>query len=377
MRLPVRSLSLALLGPALVLAGCTDFIASDEGVPEGLFDDSPLLPALSADNAEAWQWIAAPGMQCRDGSSTGFGLRRATGSRDLLILLQGGGACFNFFTCLLNPSNYDQSDFNAEITSIGETGVFSTTQQANPFLNWNVVYVPYCTGDIHAGNAPDTPVPGAGRQDFVGYQNLEALLDQIDRPARRAQQVVLSGVSAGGFGTVGTYGLFANRLAPAPVDLLDDSGPAHRDNNVLSPSLQQTWRTLWNLEAALPSGCPDAFCDQPNGDGLEFVLPYYAQTNPNRTFGLLSYEGDTVIRAFFGGVSAQAYEDGLFDLRSIHPPNVGTYYVDGTDHTFLLSNTLYSTTVDGVPLTSWVGALLNGQPSDLPATQSLVAAHTE
>ncbi len=377
MLLSRRPLTLLCLGLSLSLAACTDAFAPEETVSEGLFDDSPLLPALSAADAENWQWVPNAGMQCRDGSNTGFGLRRAVGSRDLLIFLQGGGACFDFFTCLLNPSSYNQADFNEEFASIGENGVFSTTQQANPFLGWNVIYVPYCTGDIHAGNAPNTNVPFVGRQDFVGYRNIEAILDEIDGPARQADQIVLSGISAGGFGTIGTYGLVADRLAPAPVDLLDDSGPAHRDDDVLDPSLQQRWRDLWNLETALPSGCPDSFCNQADGDGLEFVLPYYAQTNPNRNFGLLSYKGDAVIRAFFGGVSTSAYENGLFDLRSIHPPNLGTYYVNGQDHTFLLSNTFYSTTVEGVPLTNWVTALLNGQTSDLPAAQSLVVAHAE
>ncbi len=391
MPLPTRSVLLACLGLALTLAACTAPVAPDETAPDGLFDDSPLLPALSTADAGAWRWIPTPGMQCRDGSDTGFGLRRAAGSRDLLVLLQGGGACFDFLSCLLNPGSYDEADFNAEIAAIGERGAFSTTEPANPFLRWNVVYVPYCTGDVHAGNAPDTPVPGVGRQDFVGYRNLETALERFggDR-VRQARQVVLSGVSAGGFGTVGTYALFAERLAPAPVDLLDDSGPIVRANDVLDPGLQQRWRDLWNLDEALPPGCPDALCSQPNGDGLEFVLPYYARTHPDRTFGVLSYTRDAVIRGFFGlgdpdcgpdpsacTVGAEAYEDALFGLRTIFPPNVGTYYVAGDGHTFLLSDTFYSTTVEGVPLTRWVRGLINGQTGDLPTALPLMLADAE
>ncbi len=232
---------LPLAGFAFTLAACTSPVPPDDPVSEGLFDDSPLLPALSSAEAESWRWIDTLGMQCRDGSDTGFGLRRAAGSRDLLILLQGGGACFDFLSCLLNPRRYSEASFDAEIATIGELGAFSTTEPANPFLTWNVVYVPYCTGDVHSGSAPNQRVPGVfGRQDFVGYRNVEALLGVIGRPAQRARQVVLSGVSAGGFGTVGTYGLVADHLAPAPVDFLDDSGPLPRADNVLTPGLQQT-----------------------------------------------------------------------------------------------------------------------------------------
>ncbi len=143
---------------------------------------------------------------------------------------------------------------------------------------------------------------------------------------------------------------------------------------MLSPGLQERWRTLWALGDALPPGCPDSLCNQADGDGLEYALPYYAATNPQRAFGVLSYERDAVIRAFFGGVSGPAYEDSLFDLRSVHPPNVGTYYVGGQGHTFLLDDRFYSTTVEGRPLASWVTGLLNGQASDLPAAQSSVLA---
>src|SRR5690606_10230591 len=103
---------------------------------------------------------------------------------------------------------------------------FNRSRPENPFQDWNVVFVPYCTGDFHAGDAPGTAVPGvAGVQDFVGLHNTDRMLRRIGRQARRANHVVLAGESAGGFGAVLTYDLVARRLGPAPVDLLDDSGP--------------------------------------------------------------------------------------------------------------------------------------------------------
>lgn len=354
---------------ALGLAACSSPVAPEDPSTAGLFDDSPLLPALTAADAEAWQWVPMPGMRCRTGTQTGFGLRRAAGSRDLLIVLQGGGACFDFLTCLLNPSRFGASDFNAYVANSGNTGVFADRPD-NPFQDWNVVFVPYCTGDVHSGDAPNTPVPGTfGRQDFVGLRNMDAMLRRIAPEARRAEHVVLSGESAGGFGTIGTYGLVAERLAPAPVDFLDDSGPAPPDDGVFSPALQGQWMTLWNLDTALPDGCAE--CNEP--DGLEYVLPYYAATNPARAFGLLSYRQDAVIRFFFGGVGAQAYEDALFGIRPTLPANAGTYFVEGDSHTFIVTDQFYTTAVEGVPLAAWVEALLAGQATDVPANPAPVA----
>jgi hypothetical protein len=313
-------------------------------------------------------------MRCRAGSQTGFGLRRVPGSPDLLIVLQGGGACYDFLTCLLNPSRFDASDFNAFVAEQGNVGVFAADRPENPFRNWNLVFVPYCTGDVHSGDAPNTPVPGvSGRQDFVGLRNMDAMLRRIAPAARQARQVVLTGESAGGFGALGTYGLVADRLAPAPVDLLDDSGPVPPDDAVLTPALQQQWAELWNLTAALPPGC--TACAQP--DGLEHVLPFYAAANPDRSFGLLSYRQDFVIRAFFGFVGAQAFEDALFGIRPTLPDNAGTYYVPGDGHTFILTDQYYTTSVEGVPLTAWVEAFLDGQVTDLPAAPAPAVAHAD
>lgn len=367
--MPSCSLPLALrLAPAcvlaLALAACSSPSAPEDPAPAGLFDDSPLLPALTAADADAWQWVPTPGMRCRTGSQTGFGLRRAAGSRDLLIVLQGGGACFDFLTCLLNPSRFNENDFNTFVAERGNVGALASDRPDNPFQDWNVVFVPYCTGDVHSGDAPNTQVPGVfGRQDFVGLRNMDAMLGRIAGAAQGARQVVLAGESAGGFGTVGTYGLVADRLAPAPVDLLDDSGPILPDDDVFTPELQQLWAQLWNLEAALPPGCTD--CAQP--DGLERVLPYYAETNPDRSFGLLSYRQDAVIRAFFGFVGPQAFEDALFGIRPTLPANAGTYFVEGDGHTFIVTDQFYTTTVAGVPLTGWVEAFLAGQVTDVPA----------
>ena len=348
------------LALATLLASCDALVSTEAPAAGGLFDDDPVFAAAPGGD---WQWVPTAGMRCRDGSATGFGLRRAPDSRNLLFVLDGGGACFDLLTCLLNPNSYDEADFNADVAELGTVGVFDQSRPENPFRDWNIVFVPYCTGDIHAGNAPNTFIFGLGRQDFVGLRNMNAILQRIGGLAQRADHVVLSGGSAGGFGAVGTYGLVSERLAPAPVDLLDDSGPVPPDDDVLSPDLQARWYDLWNLDTALPDGCTD--CGAP--DGLQNVLPYYASTNPDRTFGLLSYRQDAVIRFFFGGVGGQAFEDGLFGIRPTLPSNAGTYYVPGDAHTFIADPAFYTTTVEGVALTDWIADLLAGQVTDVPA----------
>jgi len=51
--------------------------------------------------------------------------------------------------------------------------------KVNPVADWSYIYVPYCTGDVHGGNATGS-VPGVtGTQDFAGYTNVTQYLARI------------------------------------------------------------------------------------------------------------------------------------------------------------------------------------------------------
>ncbi|NBC18062.1 MAG: hypothetical protein GVY18_12195 [Bacteroidetes bacterium] len=359
----------------VLLAGC-DSAGSDE-------DDSPLLRAEA--NMGNWTWIPVDGAQCRDGSATGLGVRLQEGATGLLIYLEGGGACFNDVTCATNPSFFGEAEFMARTAANGDDGIFSRTNPANPVGAWNAVYVPYCTGDVHAGDAPDTEVGFFGPQQFVGHRNLERYAALLGPYFADQEQILLTGASAGGFGTLIAYDLLAETFGATVgtenIVLLNDSGPIVRDDAVLAPSLQQTWFDLWNLGATLPDDFPAL---DPSGDGFEAVYAYYAETYPEATFGLLSHERDETTRFFFGfsaydgntvppPVDAAAFEGALYDLRAALPDAWGTYYRAGTDHTFIgVDQRFYTETTDGATVADWLDDLLAGTATDVappvPAT---------
>ncbi len=411
---PVRALLLCLAGClclTLTLAACDPAVPTDE--PAAEVDDAPLFAAVSVGQ---WRWVGprgpnpmpgAPGdigMRCRDGSATGFGFRRGVGAdgQNLLLYLKGGGACFTSTNCMNSPASVSETQFFNDFANkpgdrSGSSGIFSPDNPDNPFLNWTVVFVPYCTGDFHSGDNPNGVVDGvAGTQQFVGYRNIERLLDVlVARGATSANTVMLAGTSAGGLGTIAPYGLIAERLAPAPVDLLDDSGPLPRADSVFTDSLEHFWRTLWNLETAIPDSC--AACSQPNEDGLivgmENLLPYYASTNPNSFFGLFSFTSDCAFRGIFctnnpyctasdslcltspdrPKVDAQDFEDALFDLRFLYGTendlhNVGTFYPQGYLHTAIQLDLLYDVEIGTTSLTDWIRMGLSGTATNVPAT---------
>jgi hypothetical protein len=341
--------------------------------PSGPFNG----PKLSAP-ADQWTWVPVPGAQCRDGSATGFGVRLHPGSSKVFIYLEGGGACFNGTTCAINSASFGQLSFDAWKSTLGALGIFDKYMPENPLRDWNAIYVPYCTGDIHGGAGAGVDVPGFGNpkdQQFVGYTNLDLYLQRIVPTFPLATQVLLTGISAGGFGAAYTYDHVASAFCPLPVTLIDDSGPPMSDT-YLAPCLQKQWKGLWNFAATLPPGCPA--CNGADGGGIANYASYIEDRWPNAKLGLISSLADSVISVFFGfgandctfaiPLSGATYAAGLADLRDNYlsaSGRWGTYFVDSTVHTYLAGPGFYTTTVSGKKLTTWVAELLAGKPSNV------------
>lgn len=332
-------------------------------------------PPLSTPD-HLWTWVPVSGAKCRDGSATGIGVRLSSTSKKVLIYLEGGGACFNAATCAISLPSFGKASFDAWAGTVGNTGVFDRNISANPVKDWSAIYVPYCSGDVHAGDATNVSVPqGPSAQDFVGYTNMAKYLGRIVPTFKDAPQVLLTGISAGGFGAAFNYDRVASAFCPTPVTLVDDSGPPMSDA-YLAPCLQKQWKGLWNLTGTLPVGCTS--CNTANGGGIVNYVPYLAKTWPNSYLGLISSTRDAVISTFFGFGTANCtqstplpgdvYAAGLQDLRSNYMSSSGkwgTYFVDSTNHTYLLGPGFYTTQVQGKLLTSWMRDLLDGKASNV------------
>jgi hypothetical protein len=329
------------------------------------------MPITAPD--DTWTWIPFPNALCRDGSTTGLGVNLHAASKKIVIFLQGGGSCYSAASCATNPSHYGKAEFSGPTT-----GIFDRTNATNPVKDWNMVFVPYCTGDMHVGNAPDRSVPGVAQpQQFMGYGDMAAFLQRIVPTVPGADQVLLTGSSAGGIGAVGTYLQVQAAFGGTKVFLLDDSGP------VLGPALeppcfQTGLRALWNLDTTVLAACGSA-CPDPT----DYLLPYLehaTQTHSSSTFGLISSIADSTVRKDLGvaqngctgttSVTAAAFATALADLRTqlATSPNFGTFYI-GTcggpagqcsTHTWLSSPELYTVTAGGMILADWAAKLVAG-----------------
>ena len=185
-------------------------------------------PAIDAPT-QTWTWVDFPDSACSDGSATGIGVN-LTNSQNVLVVFNGGGACWDYLTCytLMTATNgpYDQTEFAADSQTFANT-ILDRQLSGNPFAGWNLVFIPYCTGDMHAGDNIATYQSGQTSRMYhhVGHDNVLAYLHRLGPTFPSVARMVVAGESAGGFGALFNYATFRNRWSSGELYLLDDSGP--------------------------------------------------------------------------------------------------------------------------------------------------------
>ena len=314
-----------------------------------------------------WTWYNIDGAKCRDGSQDGVMVHWApTKSTKLLLFFEGGGACTNAGFCALNPVNVSQtflSGGESALTSLvllnqaqapSGDGIFALTNNDNPYKDWNMVYIPYCTGDVHFGAAPQGKIDGVtDPQMFVGAKNTQLIIARVAATFADTNRFIAAGSSAGGYGAGLNFGLIQDTFgAKAYGSAILDASPPF--SNEYSPAcVQKHWRESWNLDANLPSDC-GVQCKSADGGNLFNIVDYWRAKYPSASIALISGIHDEIIRLFFSlgndncanygadptllfvGTIGQTYDPdkfkaGLMDVRAryANTNQLSTYYMDG------------------------------------------------
>ncbi len=371
-------------GPDAAVINTDAGVISDAGAPQdtGVLDAGGLSDASVSNDGGAsgpiqadpltWTWVPVPESRCINNSPTGFGVNLNPESNKLLIFMMGGNACFNVGSCLItaNVDGYDERKFARERASLN-TSSFDRTAEQNYFRDWSFAYFPYCSGDVFSGTIGRTEIEGS-TYTFTGFLNVGFFLDRILATLPNVTEVVLAGVSAGGFGANVNYDRTARAFGPnVRVTLLNDSGPP-MGNEYLAPCLQDHFRTVWGMDEGPLAVCPG--CKQPDGSWVEPFLRHVLTTYPDRNFALISSAQDETIRAFWGfgnnecrdllpGTSLPQYtgarfQAGLEDIRNrmdMDFDNFKLYMPNGTRHVWINSPP-WNTTHHGVNLGDWIRA---------------------
>ena len=192
--------------PTTVLA-CGDPATTKRAAPTTT--QTPATTATAIRGGSGW----SPGgdCECSDGSEFSFRVREAN-PKKVVVYLEDGGACFSGEKCAPDSGVY-QTRVSEGPT--GEGGSFDLADERDPFADYSVTYVPYCTGDVHVGNTTTQYTPGLTVHE-KGYVNGTAL-DRVPETFPGATDVAVIGESAGSIAAPLYGGLVSDRACNARV----------------------------------------------------------------------------------------------------------------------------------------------------------------
>lgn len=230
--------------------------AADESapIPSDRCSTNPTVSSLYPCNQ--WTMVQLAGAQCSNGSPYKLFVNLSDKSNNLLVMYEGGGACWDYASCsggargAANPNGIpDTHMMRSQFMNL------LRRDEQNPLKDWNLVFVPYCTGDVHSGSkvatydAPDGGAPLTYRH--VGHDNTLALVGWLKSRFGDVPKMLVTGYSAGGIGALQNYYHLREGLSGVQCGyLLNDSGPAFHSDGP-SKQVQMLTREAWGVEALL------------------------------------------------------------------------------------------------------------------------------
>ncbi len=288
----------------------------------------------------------------------------------LLIMLQGGGACWqDFYFC--NVLAEAQAPPPPPVGIWGNSFDTGAEVIPNPIGDWSVVYMPYCDGSVFSGDndvfdpafGQAIGVPEAVVRFHRGLRNVTAGIDLAKATFPNAGRIMLAGSSAGGVGAA-SFAPFLARFAygnTKKLTVFNDAGPVAI--NLFDVANIQTRAADWRFGQFYPASCTE--CDD-QGQGTA-IIKWRLDNDSTVREAFYSTDGDLTNRFFLSVPTQVQYrnlivtEHGL--LHDAHPDRYKRFIRSGDgSHTALQTPLFYVGEADGVPLHEWTDDFLVPRP---------------
>jgi hypothetical protein len=316
--------------------------------------------SATAGAAGEWETFVPGGeCQCADGSEYAFWERRDDPTR-VVLYLDGGGACWDAEMCAFTGDGESEM-YTWSIGDEGppsEGGIFDVANPENPLSDFSIVYAPYCTGDVHLGDATREYSPQL-TVAHKGYVNGSAAVNSLVEHYPAAEEVVVVGVSAGSVAAPVYGGLVADALPAARVTVLADSSGAYPD---VESDVFGRWGAFatmpdWDVNDGLTSSDwgPTQFWISAGLHDPDLVLARFDHVDDEaQAFWMEQLGVDASDLGLSMAANEVAIEDAGVEQHS--------YTAPGAAHGVVEDGPFYTIDVDGVRLVDWVAALVAGEP---------------
>ncbi len=324
-------------------------------------------------------------------------------SNNLIVYFEGGGACWDTSNCVYAPlfGGTYSTHVGTTVEGLNDAGgIANFNNPDNPFMEWNMVYIPYCTGDVHVGvndyDYPDylglhvLPEFNSWTIRHRGKVNFRVVLKWIQNTFTTApQKIFVAGSSAGAYGAGLNFADIVDAYPSSMAYCFPDAG------NGIMPDDDAVFKDLanerWNLQ--LPWQVPEFiegtnnFADFSTGELYgaianhypdSIVTPYTAAWDHNQ---IMFYYIMLYIDWWYMPLWQNYYENvdahsedwnarmyAVLDDTMAHAAagNYRYYVGPRCNHTILGSPDFYDELSGGYSLLEWVTQLLDSGVDNLP-----------
>lgn len=321
----------------------------------------------AAQAAEGWTEVHPGGeTQCATGTPYSFHTRR-TSSSNLLIFFNGGGACWNGVLCdpSSEPTPYVPATSMSHNKAASHSGLFDLDNPENPVRDWNMVFVGYCTGDVHLGSQTVTyDKPDGSRVEIAhqGFANASAALDWTYEAVEAPETVFVAGSSAGSIAAPFYASLIADHYPDARIVQLGDGAGGYAGDG--PGGLLEAWGFL--------KIAGQAFGDAPLS-GFNSIYQAAKAAHPDMLLAHYDAASDKVQNDFSALLGDEGrLPDTLWANRadlSASIEDFTSFTAGGDVHTILRSPLLYTYRIGNTRFVDWLRAYLDGD-SPVPAALS-------
>jgi len=296
--------------------------------------------------------------RCIFSTSTDFAFQVIPGDSDkVLLYFQGGGACWNevstkagFCTTDAVPASLD--------------GVYDHSNPSNPYKDYTVVHVLYCSGDMHAGNVTRDYTDDAGEPVVqVGLTNTYAVFDWIKSQqvngglASTFSEFVVMGCSAGSIATQVWSEVALTTFSWKSAAIIPDSYAGIFPEGTQGP-LIYGYGICNTVDPSLKASCEAQTLTLQ--DITDTAMTNIAAMNSKVPYSFIQSKVDDVQIPFYMGVGALTPGADIFitpeqfymEVNNVFgrynsKPNFVNFMVTGTKHCFTPQNLVFTADTTG------------------------------
>lgn len=323
-------------------------------------EESIYMPAFSA-LKEGWNTLR-PGGETRCAFDTPYEFYVRQGDpKKILVYFNGGGACWDYRTCL-QPEKFYNAKIYTELHPEKTVGILDLKKPENPFLTYTMVVLPVCTGDTYFGAKDKEYFSEEGESLKVmhrGSINTHAVISWMKANNFNPTKIFVAGSSAGAVATPFYSSVLADQYPKANVvGLMDDASSlvsgklplANADSWGVS-NMMKYYRKWANVDPVVRVDVLTKVAAN-NTKNLRLFILDHASDRTQNYYHIEAGSPDIPMRTLM--------DEGREKIKS-NSPGIKGFLLGGNQHVTLVSHKFYSIKSNNTFLKDWVRDIAEGK----------------